>query len=165
MTPPPAAFRLPPAACLFAVALLIAAGGCGEQSTGAGEGTAIREPAATTGTPVAETAPAAGCPRQLRAFVASLEKLRRELAVGLSYEQYVTEVKDLRASYEGIPIQRLSFDCLARGTPGERALNEHIDAANSWGECLADAACTTQAIEPVLQRRWRIAARHLSEAR
>jgi hypothetical protein len=49
------------------------------------------------------------------------------------------------------------------GTPSEQALNEYIDAANAWGECLADAACTTASIEPILQRKWRMASRLLSE--
>lgn len=106
------------------------------------------------------------CPRQLVAFVDSLAALRSELAVGLSHAEYVAEVKDLRASYRQIPVDRIAVDCLlGTGRPSERVLNEHIDAANAWGECLAEAGCTTARIEPVLQRRWRIASRHLSAAR
>lgn len=52
----------------------------------------------------------------------------------------------------------------ATGTPAEDALNRYIDAANAWGECLADASCATATIEPVLQRRWRLASRSLSAA-
>jgi hypothetical protein len=50
------------------------------------------------------------------------------------------------------------------GTPGEKALNKYIDATNAWGECLADASCTTATIEPVLQHKWRRASGFLSEA-
>ena len=160
MTSPPAALRPPPVACLLVAALLLVASGCGEESTGAAEG-----PAGGRSAPAPDAPAATGCPRQLDTFVASLEKLRRQLAVGLSYDQYAARVKRLRASYEEIPTQRLTFDCLATGTPGEKALNKHIDAANSWGECLADASCTTPTIEPVLQRKWRVASRYLSEAR
>lgn len=164
MTPPPAALRLPPVACLLAALLLLAASGCGGDSPGA-TGYGGERPATTTG-PTSEAGTTfAGCPRQLNAFVDSLSALRRRLAVGLSYEQYVAQVKALRGSYAEIPIDNLTLGCLATGTPSEQALNKHIDAANSWGECLADAACTTETIEPVLQRKWRIASRHLSEAR
>lgn len=165
MTPAPAAFCSPPVACLLVVALLLAASGCGEESTAARESTAA---ARSIGEPNADGAagrpPATGCPKQLGAFVDSLDALRRQLAVGLPYDDYVARVKRLRASYEEIPVQRLTFDCLAAGTPAEKALNEHIDAANAWGECLADASCTTATIEPVLQRKWRIASRFLSPA-
>jgi hypothetical protein len=90
--------------------------------------------------------------------------LRRQLAVGLSYEQYAARMKGLRASYGEIPVERLAIGCLASiGTPSERALDKYIDAANAWGECLADASCTTDSIEPVLQRKWRIASHFLSE--
>jgi hypothetical protein len=166
MTPPPAAFRLPLAACLLGVALAFVASGCGEESTAAGERDGARRPAQTKSADrPAERAATAGCPKRLDAFVNSLDALRRQLAVGLAYDDYVARVKDLRASYEEIPVDRLTFDCLASGTPAEQALNKHIDAANAWGECLADAACTTETIEPVLQRKWRIASRYVSEAR
>jgi hypothetical protein len=92
--------------------------------------------------------------------------LRRQLTVGLSYEQYAAKVKALRRSYDKLPIDRLLIDCVsAIGTPAEAALNRYINAANVWGECLADAACTTATIEPVLQRKWRVGSRLLSEAR
>jgi len=166
MTPPPAAFRLSPVECLLAIALILVAAGCGGDDPAAPQSAAARPaPAKSGGIPRADRGPASGCPQQLDDFVDSLEALRRRLAVGLSYEQYLAEVKSLHASYEAVPVQRLTFDCLATGTPGEKALNKHIDAANTWGECLADAACTTATIEPVLQRKWRIASRHLSEAK
>lgn len=164
MTPPPAAFRLSLAACLLGVALAVLASGCGEQSTAAGERGAAKRPAATSAGHPAGRAPTTGCPKRLGAFVNSLDALRRQLAVGLAYDDYVARVKNLRASYEEIPVDRLTFDCLATGTPAEQALNKHIDAANAWGECLADAACATETIEPVLQRKWRTASRYLSEA-
>lgn len=166
MTPPPAAFRLPPLACALALAAVLAWGGCGEEGAAAPEDGAARQSSARPDVAPAPSAATAGsgCPRQLGAFVDSLDALRRQLAIGLSYEQYVARVKGLRGSYDSIPVHRLTFDCLATGRPGERALNEYIDAANAWGECLAEASCATAAIEPVLQRRWRVASRFLSEA-
>jgi len=141
--------------------LALALPGCGEQGTSASGDAVAPQPQAGTTT----GSPRESCPRQLGAFVASLDALRSQLAVGLAYRQYVGRVKELRASYDAIPVDRLTLDCLtAAGTAGERALNEHVDAANAWGRCLADAACTTASIEPVLQRRWRIASHYLSEA-
>ncbi len=161
MTYPPAALRLQLAVCAIALALVPLLAGCGEEGAPTPGTATARGPA-----PKAESRDraASGCPKRLTAFVESLEDLRRRLAVGLAYEQYLAQVKRLRSSYAGIPVDRLTFDCLATGTPGERALNEHIDAANAWSECLADASCTTAAIEPVLQRRWRAASRFLSAA-
>lgn len=160
MTSPPAAFRLSLRGRLLVVTLALALSGCGgEEKVATGGGTTRATEAA------APAAAAVGCPKQLHAFVGSLAALRRQLAVGLAYEQYLGRVKGLRLSYDRIPVARLRIDCLSRiGTPGEQALNKHIDAANAWGECLADAACTTAAIEPALQRQWRIASRYLSEA-
>ena len=157
--------RLAPLSCAFLAALALALPGCGE------EGSAARESApppskadAKTGSKEA-TSGADGCPRQVGAFVKSLDTLRGRLAVGLSYDQYAAAIADLRASYNRIPIDRLELDCLTTtGTPAERALNKYIDGANAWGECLADPSCTTATIEPILQRKWRIASHHLSEA-
>ena len=74
-------------------------------------------------------------------------------------------MKSLRRDYDDLPVGRLTIGCLkTAGTPAEAALNKYIDGANAWGECLADAACTTAAIEPVLQRKWRLASGFISEA-
>jgi hypothetical protein len=114
----------------------------------------------------AKTASGAPCPSQVTAFVRALDVLRKQLAVGLSYDQYAARVKALGASYGKLPIERLDLACLAAsGTAGERSFNKYIDAANAWGECLADASCGTATIEPVLQRKWRLASHSLSEAR
>jgi hypothetical protein len=94
-----------------------------------------------------------------------MTRLRSNLAVGLSYEQYAAEMHGIRTAYDEIPVKRLTIDCLATaGTPGEKALNQYIDAANAWGECLAEAGCDTASIEANLQSRWRVASRFLSEA-
>jgi hypothetical protein len=156
---PPAARRLSLLGCALVATLALGLPGCGEEGTAAPGGATAQPPKAKA------RSAAGGCPKQLDTFVKSLDALRRRLAVGLSYEQYAAAIEGLRASYAEIPVDRLTIDCLATaGTLGERALNEYIDAANAWGECLADAACTTAKIEPVLQRRWRVASHHLSEA-
>jgi hypothetical protein len=106
-----------------------------------------------------------GCPGPVNTFVKSLDALRQQLAVGLSYDQYATKVKSLQGGYAKLPIDRLTLECVtAAGTPAEAALNKYIDATNAWGDCLADASCDTATIEPVLQRKWRVASGFLAEA-
>ncbi len=164
MTPaPPAARRLPLLGCALAVVALTlpACGGGATDESGPGAATAVergRQPRAGSG--------AEACPPEVDALLEALRALHKQLAIGLSYEQYAAKLEGPRERYDEIRVGRLAIDCLAStGTPGEQALNEYIDAANAWGECLADAACTTAAIEPALQRRWRLASRALSETR
>ncbi|HYQ79464.1 MAG TPA: hypothetical protein VEP91_10200 [Solirubrobacterales bacterium] len=105
------------------------------------------------------------CQSQLGGFVGSMDGLRRRLAVGVTYDQYVAEVRGIRSTYGEIPTDRLQIDCLATvATPGEKAFNRYIEAANDWGECVSELGCGSEEIEPVLQRRWRIASHFLSEA-
>jgi hypothetical protein len=153
---PLAARRLAPllgAALALAAVGLSACGGDGAASTVA------------TAAKTATAQPGGGCPPQIDVLLEALDTTRRQLAVGLSYEQYAAAVERLRKRYARVPVDRLSLGCLASsGTPAEGALNSYIDGVNAWGECLADATCATATIEPVLQRRWRRASRFLSEA-
>ncbi len=163
MTPAPlAARRLPLLGCLLAVAAALALPACGSDGAATADNTTPTRPQHQA---KALTAPGRPCPAKVDAFVDSLDRLRRQLAVGLSYEQYAARVKDLQAAYDSIPVDHLSIACLTTaGSPSEKAFNKYIDAANTWGECLADASCTIATIEPVLQRKWRIASGLLSEA-
>jgi hypothetical protein len=105
------------------------------------------------------------CQSQLGSFIGAMDSLRRRLAVGVTYDQYVNEVRGIRSIYGEIPVQRLRIDCLAAvATPGEKAFNRYIEAANDWGECVSELGCGSGDVEPVLQRRWRIASRFLAEA-
>ncbi len=160
---PARASRIPMLGCMVVVAVaLLLLSACGEGDTAASAG------AAATRTVKRSEPPRRGvpCPAQVDGFLQSLRALRRELAVGLSYEQYAAAIGELQDAYDEIPVGRLTIDCLASaGSPAEDALNRYIDAANVWGECLADAACTTASVEPRLQRSWRVASKFLSEAR
>lgn len=105
------------------------------------------------------------CQSQLGGFVGSMDGLRRRLAVGVTYDQYVAEVRGIRSTYGEIPIEKLRIDCLTTvATPGEKAFNRYIEAANDWGECVSQLGCGSAEIEPALQRRWRIASHFLTEA-
>ena len=150
--------------CLLAGALALLPAGCGGGGAATGADTASTQAKATTKAKTAGTTE--GCPSQVNAFVKSLRTLRRQQAIGLSYEQYAAKVKSLQSSYTRLPVDRLALECVAAtGTPAEAALNKYIDATNTWGDCLADASCGTATIEPILQRKWRVASGFLNDAR
>jgi hypothetical protein len=105
------------------------------------------------------------CRAQLGGLVDSLGRLRVRLATGLSYEEYAAAVKRARRTYAALDAEALPADCLvAAGTAAEKSLNRYIEAANAWGECLADAGCDAGVVEPELQRDWQVASHWLSEA-
>lgn len=169
----PAAARPTLAGCALVAVLLLDGCGGGGPDTVAKTDDTVTSPTITTTPqkPVPKqegrrpTSPAGPCRGQVGSFVASMDSLRRRLAVGLTYDQYVAEVRGIRSTYRKIPIDRVEIDCLnAVGTPAEKAFNRYIEAANDWGECVSEAGCSSATVEPVLQRRWRIASRFLSEA-
>jgi hypothetical protein len=149
-------------ASLCAAALALSA--CGG---GGSESTTTEKTAATPPRQRARANPADDrCQAQVGGFLKSMARLRGNLAVGLSYEQYAAGMHGVRAAYDEVPVERLTIDCLSTaGTPAEKALNKYTDAANAWGECLAEAGCDTASIEHDLQRKWRVASHYLSEAR
>lgn len=157
--------------CALLAALLLA--GCGSGGSGTTAGTTIASgaaPADANSKPqrdakTPKASPGGPCQSQLGSFVASMDSLRRRLAVGLTYDQYVAEVRGIRSTYEKIPIDRVEIGCLnAVGTPAEQAFNRYIEAANDWGECVSEAGCSSATVEPVLQRRWRLASHLLTGA-
>lgn len=161
--------RLLSAGCAAALAaLLIALSGCGGDSAATADGTV----AAATGTKAsAKVAVGAGaadkrCKSQVGDFLAAMGLLRERLVAGLSYEQYVAEINQVRASYDEVPVERMALPCVSgAGTPGEKAFGRYIDAANAWGECIGEAGCDAPTVEPILQKQWRVAAHLLDEAR
>lgn len=156
---------------ILAVLVLGGCGGGGSDPTAKADAT-VTSPPITTTTSQADAKrrkhqrPAAGpCQSQLGGFVASMDSLRRRLAVGVTFDQYVAEVRGIRSTYREIPVERVEIDCLAAvATPAERAFNRYIEAADDWGECVSEAGCSSETVEPVLQRHWRIASHFLSEA-
>jgi hypothetical protein len=160
-----------PGCAVFAVLVLGGCGGGGPQPP-AKTGATVTGAAITTTTAEADAKrikqqrPTAGpCQGQLGGFVASMDSLRRRLAVGLTFDQYLAEVRGIRSTYLEIPTGRVEIGCLdAVGTPAEKAFNRYIEAANDWGDCVSEAGCSSPTVEPVLQRRWRIASHFLGEA-
>lgn len=94
-----------------------------------------------------------------------MESLNNSLAVGLSYDDYLSAVNHVRGTYAPIQADHLQLLCLTQvASPAERALNTYIDAANTWGNCLATASCDSESIEPQLQSKWVAASEQISEA-
>lgn len=138
---------------------------CGEERTAAVGGPSVEHAGAKSEPGVPSRTPGGRCGSQLRPLVSSLDALRKQLAVGLNYEDYLSEVSGLKAVYDEVPVERLAIGCLTTvGTPAERALNRYREAANTWGDCLTEASCDAAAVEPKLQRRWALAASLLSTA-
>jgi hypothetical protein len=171
----PAAAWLRLVACAaFAALLLAGCGGSSSDTTGAGTTTVTSKPGAAGTTTAAKgdgntrhrAAAGSLCQSQLGGFVGSMDSLRRRLAVGVTYDQYVNEVHAIRSTYDRIPSGEVELDCLgAVGAPAEKAFNRYIEAANDWGDCVSELGCESGTVEPVLQRHWRIAAHFLAEAR
>ncbi|MGN6256058.1 MAG: hypothetical protein ACTHO8_13910 [Solirubrobacterales bacterium] len=168
-----AAARLQLAGFASVAALLLFGCGGGDSTT---EGSApvtsqaSTPPATTTSAkkvPEQQHHPRAGslCQSQLGSFVGSMDGLRRRLAVGVTYDQYVNEVHAIGSTYRDVPVDEVEIDCLtAVGAPAEKAFNRYIEAADDWGECVSEPGCVSATVEPALQRRWRIASHLLSEA-
>jgi len=174
--------RFGPAAILALAALLaLALPGCGED--GAATGAAAGPPAGGAG-PASAPAPApagaragaaaatprpggsARCRRSLGGFLDAIESLANAAAVGLDYERYLDTLNRVRGTYARVGAERLDLVCLARvAGPAEAALNLYVDAANEWGECLAEGPCELDSIEARVQRRWGRASTRLAQAR
>ena len=163
------AARFTLASCALAVLLLF---GCGSGGSDSGSETTIASDVPTAlprkPAPKPKGRPVPGgdlCQSQLGSFIGSMDGLRRRLAVGVTYDQYVAEVRGIRSTYGEIPFRKLQIDCLnAAGAPSEKALNRYIEGANDWGDCVSGLGCDTATVEPILQRRWRIASHFLADA-
>jgi hypothetical protein len=149
-------------ACLLLGASALFLLGCGSGEASPKTGADRRAPAAKPANRT-RAVTASGC--GLGALLHDLDTLESRLAAGLSYEQYFAEVSGARATYRKVRVDRLGLLCLgAVGTPAEKALDEYIEAANTWRECRADAGCGTYTIEPRLQRKWRVASHFIARA-
>jgi hypothetical protein len=165
----------PAAIAVLLLALALIPPGCGDEQTSAAgtkriaaqaaKATTADGSAATSNAAASDLATAKRCRGSLGDFLDSMESLSNSLAVGLSYEDYLTAVNHVRSTYAPIDASRLPLLCLAQvASPAEHALNTYIEAANTWGDCLATTSCDPESIEPQLQRKWSMASDRLSEA-
>jgi len=149
----------------IAVCALLAVPLC-VSACGGGDTTASGKEAGTQAKRGSGDASSSGsCGRQLRRFVSALDALRDAVVVGVTYDSYLAAVRDLKHRYDRVPVDELAVGCLlAVGAPAERALNAYVEAANAWGNCLADTSCRIESIEPKLRHEWDRASALLSEA-
>ena len=158
---------------IVALAPALPACGEGETATAGGGATTTAAPAGVQGAAPSSSAerarPAAAakrCGATLGEFLDAIESLANAVAVGLDYERYLAAVKGVSEAYAGADADSLGLVCLARvAGPAEASLNLYIDAANEWGECLAESSCEFEAIEAQVQRRWQQASTRLAQAR
>jgi hypothetical protein len=150
----------PAAIVVLLLAVMPILPGCGDEWTSAaGTGKSTVRPVK------ADPLVAKRCRGSLGDFLDSMESLDNSLAVGLSYDDYLTAVNHVRSTYAPIDANQIPLLCLTRvASPAEAALNTYIDAANTWGDCLATSSCEVKSIEPRLQRKWAMASDRLSEA-
>lgn len=113
----------------------------------------------TTSTAEQETTRAraayAACDRALGPLLKQLRELDSRLNVGLNYDEYTTEVGDIRVVYDSVVEQADDPTCLTSvGIPAEEALNQYAKATGKWEECFDDIDCDTDSIEPTLRKYW-----------
>jgi hypothetical protein len=150
------------------LALALALPACGSQSSAAPKSTETKTSVASGGpSSKPHQAPAStACASGLSAFLEQLEHLRRSLVIGVSYEQYVSELGTVRKSYQRVPVGTLDLACVSGpATSAEQSFDGYLAAANTWGDCVSESDCETTALEPKLQRKWRAAAKRLAEAK
>ncbi|MGV1048653.1 MAG: hypothetical protein ACOYD4_09055 [Solirubrobacterales bacterium] len=162
-------------ACLLAAALAAALASCGgdsSEATAKGGSEASRaEPGRSAALPretraKLSAASARGrCAGQLGGLLEAMDGLRAARVSGLAYEQYVGEVKGIKAVYDQLPVDELALGCLrAAGTAAEKALNRYIAAGNEWTDCVEVPSCEAASIEAPLQAKWKQASGYLSKA-
>jgi hypothetical protein len=159
--------RLAPLA-LAGLALGLALPACGSQAPAAPEPSA-ETTTLSSGEPTLKTKPTTAptaCARGLAGLLEQLEHLRRSLVIGVSYEQYVSELGTVRKSYEQVPVGKLDLACVSGpATSAEESFDGYLAAANAWGDCVSESGCETASLEPKLQHKWRVSAKLLANAR
>lgn len=106
-------------------------------------------PTATSATVSAE------CASQLKGLSDALFELDSRLSVGMNFNDYGQKVADAKVAYDRLKPSGLDSACLATaGAPEENALNDYIDAYNTWNDCVKKTTCKNDSITPSLQAKW-----------
>jgi hypothetical protein len=88
------------------------------------------------------------CNDRVEDFFSALQELNSRLDVGLSYDDYTDQVADVKVAYDQADFGNLhNFDCLRAAVPGEKALNQYVEAAGAWGDCIEDFNCDIDNID------------------
>jgi tetratricopeptide (TPR) repeat protein len=95
------------------------------------------------------------CAASMKDFRDAIKELDGRLDIGLSYDEYSTQVGDVSAAYSQSDFDAGGFDCISRvGLPLEEALNAYRKAYQAWNKCFEDYACEVDSIDPQLQKHW-----------
>jgi hypothetical protein len=94
------------------------------------------------------------CDSSMGDFRSEIKELDGRLDVGLTYDEYGTQVGDVSAAYSQSDFGD-NLDCLSRvGFPLESALNQYRKAFQIWDECFQDIDCDPDSVTSELQSHW-----------
>jgi hypothetical protein len=109
------------------------------------------------------------CRDQVDPFLKDLKTVNARLNVGITESTFSELVGSASVSHDDLDAPALvdivQGNCLAAAGSLETALNKYIVSANTWNDCLyEDDYCTTDSIDPQLQRNWSAATRLIERA-
>lgn len=109
------------------------------------------------------------CRTQVDPFLKALKTVNARLDVGITESTFSNLVGAASVAHDQIDVAAITElvhgQCLTAAASLETALNKYISAAGTWNHCLyEDAYCTTDSIDPQLQRNWSAATRLIDRA-
>jgi hypothetical protein len=106
------------------------------------------------------------CADNFEALQSELEELNSRLTVGLNFDEYTNKLGDVRVEYDQVDFAAGGdLRCLRQvGVKLEKAMNQYVQAAKTWNECITDYACDNESIQPELQSKWARAGRLIAQA-
>jgi len=108
----------------------------------------------------------AECRKQTDGLMKKLQELDSRLSVGLTYQEFSTQVGNARVAYDQVPTGRLALDCLTGvAVHLEDAMNSYAKSESLWSNCIDDFSCDTDSIEPDLQAKWADATGAITKAK
>jgi hypothetical protein len=100
---------------------------------------------------------AQACETATSDLAASLDSLHEGLSTsgGMTFSDYSSKVDSASTAYDSAGTSNLSPRCHDQVAEQFRlALNNYIDANNTWKDCLNNFYCSTSSIDPQLQDHW-----------
>jgi hypothetical protein len=94
------------------------------------------------------------CKGQVDALIKAEAHLSGRLNVGLSFDEYSSELSNVSVAYQETPFKTMNLTCLKAATGAEDALNAFQRAHKIWQTCLKETECSNESIKPKLQAEW-----------
>jgi cell division protein FtsB len=104
------------------------------------------------------------CVAEMTPLMDELGAIDAKLDVGQSVGEFGDAVADASVVYSRIDADELSAECVPVGVELESALNKYISVASTWDDCVYDYDCSTDSIQPQMQRKWAAASRQIEKA-